>query len=237
MPTPPEPDLLSQRTWLDHLFAHLPVAAEGSDLEGVHQVRVAAGRLDTWLRLGERPALRDGLRRFRRSAGRLRDLDVLLASDPPPAWEPWLRERWRREHARFRAGLEDPGLEELLAALERLPGIEHGLARRNARKLEEQVAARGRRLEAAPTNLEACHSLRKAVRRLRYALEWLGESTEPIKALQKILGRLNDASVALGLVERWEGRDAIAEYRAGLADDLEALRRQAVEAWMANALR
>src|SRR5262245_54899902 len=48
--------------WLERLAAAIEVAAKGDDPEGVHQVRVAAGRLVVWLRLGARRALIDDLR-------------------------------------------------------------------------------------------------------------------------------------------------------------------------------
>ena len=79
--------------WLDHLVAHLPVAREGRDAEGAHQIRVAGRRLIVWLELSGYGVLRDDLRALVRGAGRVRDLEVLLQETLPRSFEHWLRER------------------------------------------------------------------------------------------------------------------------------------------------
>ena len=238
---PQSPVLVGQERWLDHLRAHLSMAREGGDPEGVHQVRVAAARLDTWLWLGARTERRDALRQFRRTAGRLRDLDVLLAGTPPPAWVPWLTERRIAERLHFLEALDDPGLTRLLDGLGSLPGIDPLLVHRRTQRLRERVVERGRRLDRDPLELERCHDLRKAVRRLRYASEFAGEDARPIRALQKILGNLNDAAVALALTDEWAAsarveEPGIREYGDALRERLEAMRAAAVEAWRASEL-
>lgn len=218
--------------WLTHLEEHLPIAVRGEDPEGVHQLRVAAARLDGWLRVAERPVLRRDLRRFRRLAGPLRDLDVLLEADPPAAWIPWLEERRGHARRRFLAALEEPEFPELLQRLRSLPALPRATMEAGRAGFAAKLVDRGRALERDPENLEACHDLRRALRRYRYAREWLGESTRSIRPLQKILGNLNDTAVTLALVEEWEDRAEIADFVETLRRDLDERRRRAVAAWL-----
>jgi CHAD domain-containing protein len=50
---------------------------------------------------------------------------------------------------------------------------------------------------ASSEDEQARHRLRRRARRLRYALEWLGQPANELIALQEALGRSNDAAVAL----------------------------------------
>ncbi len=222
--------------WLEHLVAHLPVAREGADPEGVHQVRVALGRIDTWLVADGRRVLRDDVRWLRRGAGDVRDLDVLLGADPPAAWRALLEREHRTARVELVQRLDGARCAALVEALGYLPPLparrlERALARWTAR-----VARRGRALDPEPTDLAPYHALRRAVRRLRYGLEWAGHGTRPIKALQDALGELNDAAVTLDRLHELDPGRELAELHERSSAHAQELRRRALEAWRANEL-
>jgi CHAD domain-containing protein len=86
------------------------------------------------------------------------------------------------------------------------PELEERLARR--------VIRRGRRIRHRSD--EELHELRKALKKLRYGVEFLaplhrrkrvGAYLHRCKVLQERLGALNDAAVAVALVERLSSRD------------------------------
>ncbi|AFV77369.1 hypothetical protein Theos_2385 (plasmid) [Thermus oshimai JL-2] len=210
--------------WLEHLERHLPLALSGEDSEGVHQVRVAGRRLRVWLWLGRYRVLGEDLGWLVRGLGPLRDLEVLLQIGPPPPLANWLRRQ--REEARGKALilLQSPRLEGLLQALRTLPPLETGRAGRRLERLEIRA---GQALEACrqdPTP-EALHTLRRALRRLRYAREYLGKGTKELKTLQEVLGAFQDLTVALAHLEAFE-REAkpLPRYR-------QALQRRREKAW------
>jgi CHAD domain-containing protein len=223
----PEPGRVAAAPWVDHLRRHLLVAREGTDPEGVHQVRVACARLLVWLELAERSALRDDLRWLRRAAGKVRDLDVLLLSSPPEPFASHLRTELRRRREALRRALDDSRLAALLAALDHLPPFraeeaEAGLARirRRARRRASRAAEK---LDAA-----SLHALRRALRKLHFAEEWLGRETpRRLRALQRALGELNDAVAAQRALAAFRGRAALRPYRAGLEARAEGARREA----------
>ncbi|WP_114314147.1 CHAD domain-containing protein [Thermus caldifontis] len=78
--------------WLEHLKKHFPLALEGQDLEGVHQVRVAARRLRVYVELLGWRVLRDDLSRLFRGTSRVRDLEVALSHPLPPGFRDHLKE-------------------------------------------------------------------------------------------------------------------------------------------------
>lgn len=222
---------VSLKPWLEHLVRQLDVAREGRDPEGVHQVRVAAGRLDVWLELAGIRLLRDDLAWLRAGASQLRELDVLAESKPPDAWLDWIEGRRAACRREFEAFLDEPRLAGLLRALPLHAPLVPTRAEERLAKLRRRARRRGARMEDEPADIHAFHRLRKALRRLRYALEWLGEDARQIKSLQNALGDLNDASVALALLGEWPGRSEFPELQRELQRRLEAKRRRSLELW------
>jgi CHAD domain-containing protein len=233
--TRPEMDSIPLDPWLEHLTAHLPLARDGSDPEGVHQVRVALARIDTWLRAGGRRVLRDDARWLRRAGSRVRDLDVQLASDPPPAWARILERARPAARAELEVRLADPRVEGLLAGLRGLPALPRQRMRRHLRALHRRVSRHGRDLEAQARELHRYHALRRSLRRLRFGLEWAERGAGPIKHLQDVLGELNDATITLELLEEL-GRGAtdaeLLAFRARSAARLAQLTDTALAAWL-----
>src|SRR5688500_9905653 len=160
--------------WLDHLRRHLPIAAEGQDPEGVHQVRVASRRLDVWLGLRGLRALRDDLAWVRRRSGLVRDLDVLLAREGPPAYRSWLLARRRTARAALLRALRARRLEGLITALSLLAPLDERHVADGMRLLVQRMRRLDAALEQTPDDLEALHRVRRQLRRQRYAREWIG---------------------------------------------------------------
>jgi len=225
------PAWLTVTPWLDHLRRHLLVAREGTNPEGVHQMRVACGRLLVWLQLGGRSVLRDDLHWLRRGAGEVRDLDVLLLSSPPAPFARWLRERLAEKREALRAQLDDARLPALLEALEHLPPLRVEDADVAARRLRRRARARGSKLPTV-RNAAALHALRRALRRLRFAEEWRGkEQPKRLKRLQQTLGEMNDGAVALRIFDAFPERGGLRTYRAGLVARVARARGEALRLW------
>ena len=227
---------LSPEPWLTRLAEALPDAASGDDADAVHRLRVATGRLITWLDLDGRRALQDDLRWLRDAAGAVRDRDVLLLTSIPIG----LRSRLRRERRQARDTLALVAGSERVAALLRalalsgavpLPRARRALsalAPRAVRRGAPLAAAAGRPVSAA--DIVAIHAARRALRRVRYALDWLGRPSSRVAACQEALGALNDASVALDLADGLRGADA---WRSAKAARLPSLATEAIDAWIA----
>ncbi|MCK6444769.1 MAG: CHAD domain-containing protein [Planctomycetes bacterium] len=190
----PAEELLPRRT-LAHLEAHLAVARDGEDPEGVHQVRVASARLETFLRLSSRRALRDDLRWLRERASAVRDLDVLLAGRLPKPFAEWLAAERVVARAGLIEALESPRLRALLDAWNWVPPLDRKRAAHERRRLARRATVRAASALAADATLDAFHAVRRALRRLRYAEEWLRRDASELKALQQSLGELNDVAV------------------------------------------
>lgn len=215
--------------WLDHLERHLPLAREGTDPEGVHQVRVALARLDLWLRMGGWRVLRPDLRWLRRGAARVRDLDVQLQRpDLPGAVRSWLDQERSRARVEFLSLLESPRTAGLRLALRALPPLPRARAERCRARLRRKAEARCRRLLDDPEDIERYHDLRRAVRRLRYAIEWLGEDASEVKRVQGVLGELNDEAVLVSLLGSVASGNGIAALRRAGEARLEELRERAL---------
>lgn len=200
--------MISPSHWLEHLRNHLAVARAGDDPEGVHQLRVAAGRLSVWLELAGRRALRDDLAWLRRSASGVRDLDVLLARAKNECgklgeWRGWLAAQRDEKRVQLVRVLDSPRLAALLAALSTLPPLAPAEAdarlacfSRRVRRAASRLRA-GAREEEKKHDAAALHRARRALRRWRYALEWTGADASEIKRWQEDLGELNDRAVLL----------------------------------------
>jgi CHAD domain-containing protein len=207
--------------WLRHLKRHLKVARLGIDPEGVHQVRVATRRVDAWLVLGGWRVFRDDLRWLRDRASAVRDIDVLLLRKGlPRSLKPPLMARKRQFHAEFILACDDPRLAALMVGLTAIHPIDEAEARKHVHSLFERVFECGKELEENGLTIEAMHRLRRALRRLRYGLEFLEKSTAPLKRLQEMLGNLNDLAVALRSIDQLPADKTPAKFRAALDDEL-----------------
>lgn len=225
-----QPQVVANAPVLAHLRDHIPVALLGEDPRGVHQVRVATRRLGVWLALGGHRVLLDDLRWLRASAASVRDLDVLCATELPPTWFAWLDTR--RVHARavLTEALGSSRLRGLLIALELMPPIPLERARRGAKDIARATRKIGRVVGRGGATLDEVHAMRRALRRLRYAREWLGAPVEQLIEAQDSLGALNDASVALRLLDAFGG-EGMEEVREVLEGRIDAGRGLALDVW------
>lgn len=207
--------------WVRHLRAHLPLALAGEDPEGVHQVRVAGRRLRVYLDLLGWRVLRDDLKRLVRGVGRVRDLEVALSapswlapqqggegSGLPQGFRRFLEGELHLAREALPPLLASSWTEGLLQALAVLPPLEERRARRTLRRLVARAERRRAALTHDPSP-QALHGYRRALRRVRYAKEFLGLPSELEKALQEVLGRLQDLDLLLGFVEAYllQGQD------------------------------
>jgi CHAD domain-containing protein len=209
--------MISPGPWIEALVREVRAARSRPEPAHVHQLRVAAGRLAVFLRLARLQALRADLGWLRGSAARVRDLDVLLDAHGA---EPWTGTfvRQREELAReFGEALASPRCAGLLQALEFLPELEEPRALERLPQLRRRVREAGQRaFGPAEPELDLLHRLRKRVRRLRYALEWLGRDAASAKALQDSLGDLRDRMLALRSARATAGAEppALAELES-----------------------
>lgn len=186
---------LDATAWLEHLDDARTLALAG-DAEGVHQVRVALRRLRVWLGFKGHRGLDAELRWLCGSLAALRDLDVfgeVLTSEA--------REQLRP--AAVEEGLEALDSERWLALREGLSAVR---APRKARA-KAQLAKLERRLEELRASLPegdgaALHRLRRTLRRVRYAREWLGHDTAELAAEQELLGAMCDLLALQAFAQR-----------------------------------
>jgi len=224
-------------TTLPTLLRELTLLAAGSDrAEVLHQTRVALRRLRTVLRLAHAcgiaidTTIGHALAQSFRALSATRDRDALLEWLPAAlqaaglAMPPLPAPPAMRAPAAIAA---DPALHGALLSLLRfaLAGAradrdsgdfahraQHALRRLHAR------IARGARHFAALSPARQ-HTLRKRVKRLRYALEYCAERMpakplrkhlQSVRAAQLALGRLQDIKVALDLLQPQAARDPAA---------------------------
>lgn len=207
--------------WLRHLKRYLKVARVGIDPEGIHQVRVATRRIDAWLVLGGWRVYRDDLRWLRDRASAVRDIDVLLTRKGlPRSLRSALMARRRQAHAEFILACDAARLAALVVGLSAVRPIQAAEARRRLGRLFEVVFEVGKDVEENGSKSESMHRLRRALRRLRYAMEMLDGSTAPLKRIQELLGNLNDLAVALRNIDQLPADKVPPKYRAALDDEL-----------------
>ena len=216
--------------WLEALDAHLAAAPRG-DQEDVHQLRVATRRLTSWLKLARLRVLRSDLRWLRAAGGRVRDVDVVLGQDPPDSMARWLRAERDDRVTDLRAALHSPRVDALRLALGLLPPVEPDRARRVLPRLARRALFLGDELQRAPNDVEGFHALRRSVRNLRYALEWLDEKTGGFKEFQDVSGRAADLSSALLLLDACPDAEALTSHRHLLDEEFAARRLDAVATW------
>jgi len=202
----------------------------GVSAETVHRVRSTASRLCAWLELGGHRALRDDLRWLRRRAAPLRDADVALAGSLPPAMAEWLAVERLHRRDDFAGTHSHPRLGALQRALPLLPP----LSRRGAATAMEAIERRVRRRSVAVTDdagVETIHRLRRAVRRLRNARDWLGMPTDDLRPALDAFGELNDTAALLHLAQECPAGAVPAEFAQALRAQIERARRHAIDEW------
>jgi CHAD domain-containing protein len=245
------------RAWIDEqvdeLITHGEIALADTDIEGVHQLRVAVRRLRAGLRADD--ALRAELRWFFGELGPVRDLDVLLArfrgdtdgfsADEMAAFERLLSglvaERATAQRRAAKA-LRSKRYQRLLAALRAVDPARPdasaeadpvaGIARPH-RKLRRAVAALGQ--EPADQDL---HDLRIRGKKLRYAAELAAKvGGKPVRRLvkatrrlQDVLGEHQDACIAEQRMRVLVGADPEEAFVAGRLVERERARQAAARA-------
>jgi CHAD domain-containing protein len=181
--------------WLETFEAARARALRG-EAEGLHDLRTSARRLRVWLQLAQLRVLEDDLRWLCRETSELRDLDVLGAL-LTPAGRRALRPTAER---RAKAALESRRVQGVVAALRCLPALRPAFARVGLAELERSLT------RATPRTDDEVHALRRRVRRVRYAREWLGVDASDLQRAQDVLGVVCDVLVLQALVARTPAR-------------------------------
>lgn len=206
---------LDATAWMKHLDDARILALAG-DAEGVHQVRVSLRRLRVWLGFKKATALEGELRWGCRALAPLRDLDVFSEVLTKEA-----REALRADAVKEALGAL--GSERWLAMREALAAVtapRRGKAKRALPRLEKKVKKLRRSLP--PGDGAALHRLRRTLRRVRYAREWLGLSTSDLAAEQEWLGAVCDL-LALEAFAKRHGADLPTPLSAAIERAFEAL--------------
>jgi CHAD domain-containing protein len=214
---------IASSTWARRLRAAIVVARRGQDPEGVHQVRVACRRLTAWLDLGRRRVGRDDLKWLRDAAGPVRDLDVLLERDVPPAMKRWLESEWKKARPALEKALDDPRALATVRLFENMGPLRAEELSMAALLDKANKALAGVDRKAADP--EQLHLLRRKLRPVRYALEWQKEDATPIVEAQEALGALSDAVILHRMTAKW-GKDPARERE--LETELRELARAAI---------
>jgi len=236
------------------LLRHDPGTRLGDDPENLHQHRVAARRIRTFIRAtraytdpGWQRSLVEPLRELGAVTGAVRDLDVLLEQlyeepleEPDRAHGDVLRE-WlsaERESARqtLITALGSDSYRLLLTRLRLPPRLGEGVdavpLRRIARKEFSRLLATVEKLGKHPDDA-ALHRLRIELKRARYAAELAAAPgaegrrfLADAKSLQTLLGEHQDAVVAAELLRRAiAGLDGGAAFVAGRLAERRRFRR------------
>ncbi|MFM7231481.1 MAG: CHAD domain-containing protein [bacterium] len=228
-------------------LSRLVRAARAGDPEAVHDLRVTARRVETWLRLwddaGDTEALRLRVRRVRRGAGAAREDEVLVGmlrdGRLGGEWVPRaMRLRWlaRLEAAPGRVRrlpsprTVDAVAESLRDTARRLRAGRGGGARVSRRTDRWARRARKRVAKALGSgDMAALHDARLAVKRWRYAVEAVGgavaRQAPEARRWQRVLGDANDRAALVAFARR-QGREGRA-----LARRLEQARVAAIRSW------
>lgn len=217
--------------WLAQLRDHVATLRDEADSDTVHDMRVAAGRLSVWIEIAGRRALHDDLRWLRRSAARLRDIDVMLESERPVEWDALLCEERDQELAHLRSALDTARPRALLEALRCLPSPDVRTMRAGTRRLVHRVILAGEKMAPDELDPHVLHRVRRKLRRLRYALEWLQEETQEVKKVQDAFGTFNDRVVELRHLDSHPAVKVPDTELADLRAAYEKERRHALDAW------
>lgn len=212
--------------WLDALEKALKTVREADSAEGAHDFRVAIARLRVWLALGGWHLLDADLKRLRDSAARLRNLDAQLQEQQPPER---LARRWRRERERARRAFVEQlqraptGL--IIEVLRELPAVR----RKDAKKVVTRLAKKALADGARAVTVKQLHRLRRDLRKLRYAREWLAHDASSLSKAQDAAGTVVDAKTALQL----SGGDGEQAFRSRKRNELNLAREAARKKWRA----
>jgi CHAD domain-containing protein len=203
------------------------------DLESVHLLRQAARRLRVWLWLGDWQILNDDLRWLQHRAGRVRDLG-LGKGIRLTGFQKWLTDELARAWEALWTDLEHPRRRGVEEALTWMPPFAYKEAKGHLEALKHRVR---RHLKAQSP--EELHILRRRIRRLRYAKEWLQLEAEDLVRLQDELGQLSDLRLQLRLLGAFEARGGRVPARlqsqlAFAAFQAQARARQAVRSWTSS---
>lgn len=199
---------------LDQIAANAPGALAGKDPEYLHQLRVGARRLRAALRVFHGTMRDADVRELRR---RLRKLAAVTG--PARDWDVYSR---KRPAARRRRATAYAALRRVLGGMQlwllprqnlRAAQVLPEFARAALEELDRKALRRGARMDW--TRAGRRHALRRRLRRLRYAAEFVSgafpeRGREPVirslKLLQDLLGALNDAAVARRLAREMTGK-------------------------------
>jgi CHAD domain-containing protein len=176
---------LDATAWLEHLDDARTLALAG-DVEGVHQVRVSARRLSVWLGFKKHSALQDELRWLCGALALLRDLDVFGEVFTEAASNE-LRPRAMDEAVE---ALQSERWFKLRDRLKQVRAPKRSKAKRALRKLERKLVEQ--QLSLPERDGAALHRLRRSLRRVRYAREWLGLEASDLAREQDGLGAACD---------------------------------------------
>lgn len=221
-PRAPHPLLLRNDFWRIRFAQWLKTIPDDASPERLHELRGALGRLMVWLRLAGQTELRTHLRDLRREVGAVRDLDVVheqLGSATPAG----LVAEIERQRTLLVRRLQFPAVERLVRDLEEVPPLNFESARAAACGLFRKVRSAGKKLRNSPSP-ESAHRLRRKLRDYRFALEWMGEKTKPLRPLLQTLGDFNDQQI---LARHSQDSTTDGEALEPPAEDLE----QCVHGW------
>jgi CHAD domain-containing protein len=195
------PVIVLPEPWISGLEIQFERVRDEGGATAVHAMRVAAGRMSVWIEIAGRHALHDDLRWLRRSAATLRDIDVMLGRERAPLWEAELRLHRALELAALRAVLATSRPRAIAAGLRCIPPPDERTARKGMRRLARRVLREGDRMMGGSHDAESMHRVRRRLRRLRYALEWLDTDAGKVKKIQDAFGDFNDRVVELAHVQ------------------------------------
>lgn len=229
------------------LVATLPRVQDGSDDEGIHDMRVAIRRLRTLLKIAREvygrwhtDAVRRAFAEVMRATGDLRDEEVLEetleGASAHPRFGAWLSGRKSREQKLRRAlvvQIERGELDRARLMLKALlvfpvdPERDVELSR-FARKTVERARRKVETMrDVEPSDVIGLHDLRIAYKELRYSIELLADALpidaraqlEPATVFQKRLGEIHDVDVAIEVIRNSKTlvADAKEEALASLA--------------------
>jgi CHAD domain-containing protein len=230
-----EPATVLPEPWLGELEKQIEHVRVDGGASAVHAMRVAAGRMSVWIEIAGRHVLHDDLRWLRRSAATLRDIDVMLDAGRAPQWEAVLRLQRTEALAVLRAAIASTRPRALVLGLRCVPAPEVDDARKGTLRLARRVLKSGRRIAADTRDPYVIHRVRRRLRRLRYALEWLQIDSKDVKKTQDAFGAFHDRVVELRHLETQAEVSVPEADRLVIQTDLERTRKAAIESW--DALR
>ncbi len=223
----------------EHWMNNQAAALDGRDIEGVHQMRVALRRLRAaldffapWLPVAQRAWFRREMKWIAGSLGRARDLDVLDHDTLGPLrraspgdgdlglLKACVRRRRKDAYRRLESRVNSPRYTTVVLTLGQWiaqhgwraePSTLDGPVTHHVRSALDQafsqVMAQGSDFDAM-SEIQR-HDLRLDIKRLRYAIQFVGSAYEGAKpwlrvlgSLQDALGIANDAALADQLIDR-----------------------------------